>query len=213
MDTKVMNNLSYGVFVCTAKEGDKDNGCIINTAMQYTTEPNVVGLTINKSNYTHDMVMRTGECNVCILDESASFDLIKHFGFQSGKDVNKFDDSNVFGYMRADNGIYYVMEGVNSYISCKVKDTIDLGTHTLFICDVTDGKVLNDKPSATYSYYHTNIKTQGNKVGENAEQTKDSATNKYVCKVCGYVYEGDELPEDYICPWCKHPASDFEKAN
>jgi len=213
MDTKVMNKLSYGIFVCTAKEGDKDNGCIINTVTQVTTEPNVVSVAINKNNYTHDMIVRTGDFNICIINEDCEFDMIKQFGFQSGKDVDKFAPEsgewmkeNINSCKRSANGLIYIAKGVNSYISCKVKDTVDLGTHTLFICDVTDGEILNDVPSATYEYYHQNIKTQIEQIG-----TTPEGKIVWRCVICGYIYEGDPIPEDFICPWCKHPASDFER--
>lgn len=213
MDMKVMNQLSYGLFVLTAKEGDKDNGCIINTAMQVTATPNRVSVTVNKGNYTHDMIARTKSCNISIISEDASFDMFRHFGFQSGRDVNKFSaesgewmKENINRCKRSANGIMYIAEGVNAYISLEVESQVDLDTHTMFICKVTDGEILNDTPSATYSYYHSNIKTQVEKVG-----TTPEGKTVWKCKICGYVYEGEELPEDFICPWCKHPASDFEK--
>lgn len=213
MDAKVMNNLSYGIFVCTAKEGDKDNGCIINTTTQLTTTPNVVSVAVNKSNYTHDMIVRTGEFNVSIINEDCQFDMIKHFGFQSGRDVDKFSPEsgewmaeNLASCKRSANGIMYITNGVNSYISCKVKDTVDLGTHTLFICEVIDGEIINDVPSATYAYYHQHIKTQVEQIG-----TTPEGKVIWKCKICGYVYEGDPIPDDFICPWCKHPSTDFEK--
>ncbi len=213
MDKKVMEKLSYGLFVCTAREGDKDNGCIINTATQVTIIPNRVTVAINKSNYTHDMVVRTKAMNISVISEDADFDMFKHFGFQSGKDVDKFSPAsgewmkeNQSKCKRADNGIMYIEEGVNSYMSLAVTDIIDLDTHSLFICQVTDGAILNDVASATYAYYHKNIKTQVEKVGRTPE-----GKTVWKCKICGYVYEGEELPDDFICPWCKHPASDFEK--
>ena len=213
MDMKVMNQLSYGLFVLTAKEGDKDNGCIINTAMQVTATPNRVSVTVNKGTYTHDMIARTKSCNISIISEDASFDMFRHFGFQSGRDVNKFSaesgewmKENINRCKRSANGIMYIAEGVNAYISLEVESQVDLDTHTMFICKVTDGEILNDTPSATYSYYHSNIKTQVEKVG-----TTPEGKTVWKCKICGYVYEGEELPEDFICPWCKHPASDFEK--
>lgn len=215
MDKKVMEKLSYGLFVCTAKDGEKDNGCIINTATQVTSIPNRVAVAINKDNYTHDMVVKTKVMNVSTISEDASFDMFKHFGFQSGRDVDKFSPASGEwmkehhqACKRADNGVMYISEGVNSYMSLAVQDMIDLGTHTLFICAVTDGAVLNDTPSATYAYYHQNIKTQVEKVG-----TTPEGKTVWKCKICGYIYEGEDLPEDFICPWCKHPAEDFEKVN
>ncbi len=198
MDSKVMNKLSYGLFVLTAKDGDKDNGCIINTGAQVTTSPNRIIITVNKDNYTHDMVMKTKEFNLSILDESASFATFQHFGFQSGRDTDKFAD---YEYSRAQNGVAYLTKECNGYISGKVVDTVDLGTHTLFIADVTGGEVLSDKPSATYTYYHANIKK-----APGTEEKKKG----FVCTICGYIYEGDTLPADFVCPICKHGAEDFQ---
>ncbi len=202
MDKKAMNKLSYGLFVLTAREGEKDNGCIINTATQVTSEPNRIAIAVNKSNYTHDMVLRTGKFTVSILSQKADFSLFKHFGFQSGRDVNKFADFT--DCTRAPNGTMYITAGTNAYLSGAVVTTMDLGTHTLFIADVTDGEVLSDVSSATYEYYHGHIKPQP--VG-----TAPSGKTIWRCMICGYEYEGEELPADFICPLCKHPASDFEK--
>ena len=199
MDMKAMFKLSYGLFVVTAKEGEKDNGCITNTVGQVTTTPNRITLAVNKNNYTHDMVLRTGVFNVSILSERAVFDTFRHFGFQSGRDVDKFADYG--SAKRSANGVYYITEGTNAYLSAKVIDTMDLGTHTLFLADVTDGEVLDSAASATYAYYHSNIKPAPSK-----EEKKG-----WRCKICGYIYEGDVLPEDFICPVCKHGAADFEK--
>lgn len=198
MDSQVMNNLSYGLFVLTAKDRDKDNGCIINTAAQVTTTPNRIIVTVNKDNLTHDMIVDTGEFNVSILDESASFDTFKQFGFQSGRDVDKFLEVS---FARAQNGIVYLTKQCNGYISGKVVESKDLGTHTMFIAEVTDGGVLSDKPSATYAFYHSNIKPSAKPVQEK---------QGFVCTVCGYIYEGSELPADFVCPLCKHGAEDFK---
>ncbi|MCR5704304.1 MAG: flavin reductase [Eubacterium sp.] len=203
MDKKAMYKLSYGLFVITAKEGDKDNGCITNTAIQVTSEPNQISVAVNKSNYTHDMISRTGKFTVSILSEKASFDLFKHFGFQSGRDVDKFADFQ--NCKRSSNGTMVVMEGTNGYLSATVVKEIDLGTHTLFVAEVTDGEVLSGEASATYEYYQSHIKPQPEKLEKSA-----SGKKRWRCKVCGYIYEGDELPEDFTCPLCKHPASDFE---
>lgn len=197
MDNKVMRNISYGLFILTARDGDKLNGCVTNTLQQVTTSPNRVTITVNKDNFTHDMVLKTGEFNVSILSEDAKFDVFKHFGFQSGRDVDKFEE---FPLVLSDNGIPYVSEGTNGFISAKVAGTIDLGSHTLFIGDVTDGKVLAEVPSATYDYYHKKIK-----------ESPDKKSEGWVCTICGYVHPHGELPNDFICPLCKHPASDFKK--
>ncbi|MEA4921464.1 MAG: flavin reductase [Clostridiaceae bacterium] len=199
MDKAAMYDLSYGLYVLTAKEGDKDNGCIINTAVQVTTTPNRITIAINKQNYTHDMILRTGLFNVSMISEKAVFPLFERFGFQSGKDVDKFDG---FQCPASENGIKYVPEGVSSYISCKVVSQMDLGTHTLFLADVTDGVKLSKDAPMTYAYYHKNIKPK---------PVQPSKPGGYRCKICGYIYEGEPLPEDFICPICKHGAIDFEK--
>ena len=204
MDKKAMYKLSYGLFVVTAREADKDNGCIINTAIQAASEPNQLSICINKANYTHDMIQRTGAFTVSVLSQKASFDLFKHFGFQSGRDVDKF--ASYTGCARGANGIYYITEGTNAYLSVKVTKTVDLGSHTMFIGEVTDMEVLSEETSVTYDYYLNNIKPKPQQVGT----TKEGQTI-WRCTICGYEYAGEELPEDFICPLCKHPASDFEK--
>lgn len=193
-----MNNLSYGLFVLTARDGLKDNGCIINTAMQVTTSPNCIMIAVNKNNYTHDMIKKTGEFNVSVLSEKATFDTFKHFGFQSGRDVEKLVEVE---FSRSANGISYILNGTNAYLSAKVISETDFPTHTVFFAEVTQALVLSDDPSATYSYYHKNIKP--------APQLTEKKKG-FICTVCGYIYEGDVLPEDFICPLCKHPASDFK---
>lgn len=190
--------LSYGLFVITAKDGEKDNGCIINTAQQITDNPLRISVTVNKSNYTHDMIMKTGEFNISVLTESTPFDVFKHYGFKSGRDTDKIPGN---GMKRSENGIVYLSEYANAFISGKVIDTIDCGSHTLFIAEVSEAKVLSDARSVTYQYYFDNIKPKP----QNSEKKKG-----FVCKICGYVYEGDELPDDFVCPICKHGASDFE---
>ena len=203
MDQKVMYTLSYGLFVLSARRGEKDNGCITNTAIQVTAEPNRIAIAVNKANYTHDMVLETGKFTLSVLSEEAKFDLFQRFGFQSGRDVDKLADFQEH-IARDGNGVVYVTRGTNAWISCQVVSTMDLGTHTLFVADVLDGGVLSQAPSATYSYYQSHIKPKPDApVGE-------SSKKRWVCTVCGYVYEGEELPADFICPLCKHPASDFE---
>ena len=197
MNKNVMNNISYGLYVLTAKEDGKHNGCIINTLQQVTTTPDRISITVSKENYTHDMIQRTGEFNVSIISETADFELFKHFGFQSGRDVDKFAD---YPMGISDNGLAYLISSANGYVSGKVISSTDLGTHTMFIADVLGGEVLNEDPSATYEYYHKNIKAAP------AEESKG-----WVCKICGYVHEEADLPADFICPWCKHGASDFER--
>ena len=204
MDMKAMYKLSYGLFVLTAKRGEKDNGCITNTAIQVTSEPNRISIAVNKANYTHNMVLETGKFNVSIISEKADFDLFKHFGFQSGRDVDKFADFT--DCARAENGIFYITKGTNAVISAEVEQSIDLGSHTLFIAKVTDLMVLDAASSATYEYYQNNIKPKPQAVG-----TTPTGQTIWRCRICGYEYVGEELPEDFVCPLCKHPASDFEK--
>lgn len=200
MDKKAVYNFTYGLFVLTVRLNEKHNGCIINTGIQVTTDPNRISITVNKANLTHNMLAYTGEFNISILSEKATFPIFERFGFQSGMNVDKFAG---YAYCaEAANGIKYITEGTNAYISAKVVQSIDLGTHTMFIADVTDMKVLDKAPSASYSYYHSNIKPKPKAASDKTA---------WRCTVCNYVYEGEEIPEDFICPLCKHPASDFEK--
>ncbi len=204
MDKKAMYKLTYGLFVLTANENGKDNGCIINTAIQAAGDPNQVSISVSKQNYTHDMIVRTGKFTVSSITEKADFSLFKRFGFQSGKDTDKFQGFD--GWMRGINGVTYITESTNAYISVEVEKSIDLGSHTLFIGKVTDMEVLSDDKSVTYEFYQSNIKPKPEKVG-----TTPKGETVWRCIICGYEYVGEELPEDFICPWCKHPASDFEK--
>ncbi|MDY3919135.1 MAG: flavin reductase [Candidatus Limivivens sp.] len=202
MNKKAMYNLTYGLFVLTARSGEKDNGCIINTAGQVTSTPNRISIAVNKDNYTHDLVKESGRFNLSILSEQADFEIFRHFGFQSGRTTDKFA-----GYpacRRSENGLYYITEGTNAYISAAVEQTIDLGSHTLFLASVEDMDVLSQAPSASYAYYQSSIKPR-------PEAPASKGKTIWRCTVCGYVYEGEELPADFICPLCKHPASDFEK--
>ena len=197
-----MYNLTYGLFILTSSFEGKDNGCVINTAGQVTSEPNRISIAVNKSNYTHEIILKSVKFNISILSEDAKFDIFKHFGFASGRDTDKFE--NFENCKRSSNGIFYITDGTNAYISATVEQTVDLGSHTLFIARVEDMEVLSNTPSATYSFYQSNI---------NPKQNAGTSTGKTVwkCTVCGYIYEGEELPSDFICPLCKHPASDFEK--
>ena len=199
-----MYNLSYGLFVLTARSGEKDNGCIINTAGQVTSTPNRITVTVNKENYTNDMIRESGKFNISVLSERADFALFRHFGFQSGRTVDKFADYSAC--KRSENGLYYITQGTNAYLSATVEQTIDLGSHTMFIASVEDMDVLSQDPSATYAYYQSSIKPK-------PEQEQKVSGGKVVwrCTICGFVYEGEELPPDYVCPLCKHPASDFER--
>lgn len=199
MDNRAMYKIGYGLYVLTVKDGEVDNGCITNTVMQVTTTPNRIVVTVNKQNYTHDLMLKQEAFNVSIIDVTAPFELFKQFGFKSGRDTDKFLDFDA--KKRSENGVYYVTEHCNAYISAKIISTTDLGTHTMFVADVTDGAVLSDYDSATYAYYHSNIKPKPD----------NSGVKGWRCKICGYIYEGEDLPPDFICPICKHPASDFEK--
>ncbi len=205
MDKKAMYKFGYGLYVLTARDyvNKKDNGCIINTAIQVTTNPNMISITVNKANHTCDLLLKCPNqiFNISCISKDVDFSLFKRFGFQSGRDVDKFE-----GYenaKRSRNGLMYVTEGTNAYISAEIRYTIDLGSHYMFIAYVRDAEVLSDAESVTYDYYQKNIKPAPAKPA-------DKKTG-YVCKVCGYIYEGDPLPEDFVCPICKHGAQDFEK--
>ena len=202
MDKKAMYNLTYGLFVLSTRLGEKDNGCIINTAIQLTSAPNRISIAVNKENFTQELIKESGKFNISILSEQASFEIFKHFGFQSGKDTDKFKD--YLACKRSENGLYYITEGTNAYISATVEQAIDLGSHTLFIASVDDMEVLASEPSASYAYYQSSIKPK-------PQETTGKGTTAWRCTVCGYIYEGEELPADFVCPLCKHPASDFEK--
>ena len=200
VEPSAMFSLSYGLFVLTARDGAKDNGCIINTVTQLTDSPKRISIAVNKANLTHDMILKTGVFNVSVLSNDAPFAMFQHYGFQSGRDVDKFAD--VQGMARATNGVYYIPYCTSAFLSAKVTQTVEFETHTLFIADVTEAQTLSNTPSMTYAYYFANVKP---KPAALQEQTD------WVCKICGWVYEGEELPPDIICPLCKHGAADFEK--
>lgn len=189
--------LSYGLFVLTARDGEKDNGCIINTVQQVTDTPFKISVTVNKNNYTHDMIKKTGVFNVSVLTQSVPFSVFQHYGFKSGRDTDKIAGDSM---PRSENGVVYLSSFSNALISGRVVDEVDCGTHTLFIAEVTEAQTLSDESSVTYQYYFDHIKPK-----PQPEKKKG-----YVCQVCGYVYEGDELPEDFICPVCKHGADAFK---
>lgn len=202
MDQKVMFQFGYGLYVLTANADHTDNGCIINTAIQVTSTPCRILIAVNKQNRTHDMIMVSKKFNVSMIAENASFELFRHFGFQSGHQVNKFAD--YADCARAENGVMYLTKGTNAYVSARVCEVMDMGTHTIFVAEVTDGAMLSDVPTATYNYYQSHIKPK-------PEEKKEAGHVTWVCKVCGYVYEGDPLPADFVCPICKHGAADFER--
>ena len=198
-DLSVLFKIGYGLYVVTCNDGNKDNGLIINTVMQVTNEPAKIGVAINKNNYSSDVISKMKKMNVNILNTDAPFALFERFGFQSGRDVNKFDG---YDYDHSKNGLAVLNKYINSYISISVVDVIDLETHYFFIGNIEEAKVINDKETMSYDYYQKNVKPK-------PQMKKEK--NQYVCLVCGYVYEGDELPEDFVCPLCKHDASAFEK--
>jgi len=195
-DLTALYKIGYGLYVVTTNDGTRDNGCIVNTVCQVTDVTPRVMVTLNKSTHSCDTVLKTGVMNVNCLTVNAPFSVFEKFGFKSGKTFDKFNDTPSW---RAKNGILVLSDNINSYFSLKVENTIDLDSHVMFICTVTNGAVINDDESMTYSYYHKNVKQ------------KPSAKKGYVCKICGYVYEGEPLPPDFVCPLCKHGAQDFEK--
>ena len=197
MNNKAMHKLSYGLYVVTTRDAEKANGCIVNTVIQAASGPNQICVCVNKANYTHDMLLKTGVFNVSVLSKTAQFPLYQRFGFQSGRTVDKFEGQKV---NRSGNGLVFLDKYINAFMSLKVEQYVDLGTHGMFICSVTEARVMSDQETMTYTYYQNNVKPKPQTEGKKG----------FVCKVCGYIYEGDELPEDIICPLCKHGAVDFE---
>ena len=197
MDPSALFRIGYGLYVVTCNDGTKDNGLIVNTVCQLTSTPNRVAVTINKSNYSHDVIKADGRMNVNCLSEEAPFAVFEAFGFRSGRDVNKFADCTP---LRAANGLVILPRYINAYLSLEVEQYVDLDPHGMFICKLTEAVVVSDAETMTYSFYQKNVKPR-----PQPEKKKG-----YVCKICGYVYEGDPLPEDFVCPLCKHGAQDFE---
>jgi rubrerythrin len=197
-------NIQYGLFVITTCDEGCDNGCISNTVAQVTAQPNRISVALNKGNFTTELIQRSGKFTASIISEAADFELFKHFGFQSGRTVDKFVDFT--DCRRVANGTLAITRGTNAFISADVEQTIDLGTHMLFVGPVTEMEVLADVPSATYNYYQQHIKPKPQPVGQTAE-----GKTIWRCSICGYEYVGEELPDDFTCPICKHPASDFVK--
>ena len=196
-DLSALFKIGYGLYVVTCHDGKRDNGLIVNTVAQVTSTPNRIAVTINKQNYSHHVIKQTGIMNVNCLSVETPFKIFENFGFQSGRSVDKFSEMVP---LHSDNGLAFLPKYINSFMSLKVEQYLDLDTHGMFICSVTEARVLSDKETVTYSYYQSNIKPKPETAGKKG----------FVCKVCGYVYEGDELPEDFICPLCKHGAADFE---
>ena len=197
-DLTALFNIGYGLYVVTCNDGKKDNGLIVNTVTQVTNTPNRIAVTINKANYSHHVIKQSGKMNVNCLTTDAPFAVFEKFGFVSGRTVNKFEN---YEHLRSDNGLIFLPRHINSFMSLKVEEYVDLDTHGMFICAVTEARVINDKPTMTYSYYHENVKPQ----------PKTEGKKGFVCKICGWVYEGDTLPEDIVCPLCKHGFADFEE--
>ncbi len=190
-------NIAYGLYVVTTKDGQRDNGMIVNTVQQVTNTPDRIAVTINKTAYSHDIINKTGVMNVNCLSDKAPFSVFENFGFKSGRDKDKFEGTSP---ARSSNGLAVLPQNINAFISLKVHRSVDLDTHTMFICEITEQKVISDDRTMTYTYYQDNVKPK----------PQPQKKKGWVCKICGYVYEGEELPADFICPWCKHPASDFE---
>ena len=197
MDINAMYKIGYGLYLLSAASGGKDNACIVNTLGQVTVSPNRVSLTVNKLNLTHEMIAESGLFNVSVLSESAPFSVYERFGYHSGRDTDKLSGDQP----RSENGLIYFKENANALISGRVVNALDLGTHTMFIADVTDCLVLSGEKSVTYDYYQSNVKPK-------PEKPKKTG---WRCRICGYIYEGEQLPNDFICPICKHGAADFEK--
>ena len=198
IDTKALFKIGYGLYVLIVNDGQKDNGLIVNTVMQLTSNPLHLAVAVNKENYSHDVIRATGKMNVCCLTQDTPFAVFEHFGFQSGRNVDKFEGVN---YATSDNGLAFLTSNINSFMSLKVESYVDLDTHGMFICSITESRVMSNLETMTYTYYQNNVKP------------KPQTENKkgYVCKICGWVYEGDTLPADIVCPLCKHGAADFEE--
>ncbi|MBQ9959314.1 MAG: flavin reductase, partial [Oscillospiraceae bacterium] len=196
-DLTALFNIGYGLYVVTSSDGKKDNGLIVNAVSQLTDRPNRVAVTINKQNYSHHIIKQTGKMNVCCLSEDAPFSVFERFGFASGRNTDKFEGMQT---LRSDNGLVFLPRHINSFMSLQVEQYVDLDSHGMFICSVTEARVISDRPTMTYSYYHANVKPKPATEGKKG----------YVCRICGWVYEGDTLPDDIVCPLCKHGAADFE---
>ncbi len=197
-DLTALFNIGYGLYVVTSNDGKKDNGLIVNTVTQVTNTPNRIAVTINKENYSHHVIKQTGKMNINCLTTEAPFAVFEKFGFKSGRNVDKFAECEP---LRSDNGLIFLPRNINSFMSLEVEQYIDLDTHGMFICSVSEARVISDKETMTYTYYQENVKPKPETTGKKG----------YVCKICGYVYEGEELPDDFICPLCKHGVADFEK--
>ena len=199
MDTTALQKIQYGLFVLSASDGGRDNACIVNTVIQVTSSPMCIAVTVNKQNYTHDMIAATNKFNVSLIDQTAPLAIFKRFGFQSGRETDKF--AGFDGAVRTGNGLMRLTDHACAFISGWVISSVDLGTHTMFIARVADCEVLSGVEAMTYNFYHANVKPK----------PEASAKKGWRCKICGYIYEGEELPPDFVCPLCKHGAEDFER--
>lgn len=198
IDINALFKIGYGLYVVTSKDDTRHNGLIVNTVTQLTNTPNRVAVTISKANYSHDVIKETGIMNVCCLSEEAPFSVFRNFGFRSGKDEDKFAD---VPFWTSENGLAVPSQHINAFISLKVEQYVDFDTHGMFVCTLTEAKTINTVPTMTYTYYQDNVKPK----------PQPQKKKGFVCKICGYVYEGDVLPPDFICPLCKHGAEDFEE--
>jgi len=197
-DPSALYQIGYGLYLLTTRDGSRDNGCIVNTVMQVTSTPVVVAVAVNKQNYTCGIIRKTGEFNINSLTEDTPFEVFRHFGYQSGRDTDKFAGCTPD---RSKNGLIVLPKHTRGFLSLSVQSETDLGTHVMFLCSPTDGELLSDTETVSYSYYQKNIKPR---------PSQPEKKKGFVCRICGHIYEGDVLPEDYICPICKHGAADFE---
>jgi flavin reductase (DIM6/NTAB) family NADH-FMN oxidoreductase RutF/rubredoxin len=202
IDSKALFKIGYGLYVVTTNDGKRDNGMICNTVVQVTSEPPRLAVTINKANYTHDVIRATGKMNVCTLGKNATFPVFEDFGFRSGRDSEKFSSA---GFTRSSNGLAVVSRVSNSFFSLEVENYVDLGTHGMFICSITEAQILSDEETMTYDYYMSDVKPK-----PQLAAAAPGAAKRWICPICGYVYEGEgQPPADYLCPLCKHPGSEF----
>ena len=212
MDSAALFKLGYGLYVVTTNDGVRDNGMICNTVIQASSSPLRVILTVNKANYTHKTILKTGLLNVNVLSEDAPFSVFERYGFKSGRDADKFEGVEA---KRSANGLAVLSEHVNAVLSLRLHTYLDLGSHGMFLCDVEEAETLSERPTMTYAYYQANVKPKPKPA---APAPAAGGAKKWVCKVCGYVYDPaenngvafEDLPKDWVCPWCKHPVSDFE---
>lgn len=199
MNTKALFNINYGLYILSTNHNNKDNACIVNTVMQISANPCLVAVSVNKLNFTNDLIKKSKKFNISIITQDAKFDIFKTFGYASGKEVDKF--ASFKDVNRSKNGLLYITKNINSYICANVTQEIELETHTMFIAEIEDAVILSDRPTVTYDFYQKQIKPQPDNINKSG----------WRCKICNYIYEGETLPQNYICPICKHGVDDFEK--